>query len=95
MTLAGHAVWIKEFTPARLEHFGFMNRLLLTFCELDICCALVNAYPAYIAGILSVYSLGGNVVSLLNIARTDCPILDNINGKVPSFQIGPFTFSLF
>jgi len=60
---AGHAVWFNEFTTARLDNLGFVNRLLLTFCELDICCALVNAYPAYIAGVLSVYSLGGNVVS--------------------------------
>jgi len=91
---AGHAVWFNEFTLARLDNLGFVNRLILTFCELDICCALVNAYPAYIAGVLSVYSLGGNVVSLLNIARTDCPTLNNFNGKVPSFQVGPFTFSL-
>ena len=59
---AGHAVWLTEFTPARLDHLAFVNRLLHTFCELDICCALVNAYPAYIAGALSVYSTGGNVV---------------------------------
>ena len=91
---AGHAVWLTEFTPARIDHLGFVNRLLHTFCELDICCALVNAYPTYIAGALSVYSTGGNVVSLLYIPRTDSPILDNIYSKVPSFQIGPFTFSL-
>ena len=94
MKRAGHAVWFNEFTPARLYHLDFVNRLLHIFCELDICCALLNAYPAYIAGVLDVYSLGGYVVCLLNIARTDCPTLDNFNGKVPSFQIGPFTFSL-
>jgi len=33
---AGHAVWFNEFTPARLDNLGFVNRLLLTFCELDI-----------------------------------------------------------
>jgi len=71
-----------------------VNRLLQTFCELDICCVLVNAYPAYIAGALSVYSTGGNVVSLLYIARTDSPILDNIYNKLPSFQVGTFTFAL-
>jgi len=91
---AGHAVWLTEFTPARLDHLGFVYRLLHTFCELDISCALVNAYPAYIAGVLSVFSTGGNVVSLLYIVRTDSPILDNIYNKVPSFQIGPFTFAL-
>ena len=91
---AGHAVWLNEFSPARLEHLGFVNRLMQTLCELDICCAIVNAYPAFIAGVTSVYSLGGNVISLLNIARTECPTLDNFNGKVPSFQVGPFTFSL-
>jgi len=90
---AGHAVWLTEFTPARVNHLGLVNRLLQTFCELDICCALVNAYPAYIAGVLSVFSTGGNVVSLLYIAGTDSPILDNIY-KLLSFQIGPFTFAL-
>jgi len=91
---AGHAVWLTEFTPARLDHLGFVNRLLQTFCELDICCALVNAYPAYIAGVLSVYSTGGGKLSLLYIARVDSPILDNIYNKEPSFQIRPFTFTL-
>ena len=70
---AGHAVWFTEFTPARLEHLGFVNRLLQTFCEQDIWCALVNAYPAYVAGVLSVFSTGGMRLSLLYIARTDSP----------------------
>jgi len=90
---AGNAVWLTEFTPTRLDHLGFVNRLLHPFCKLDICCALVNAYPAYIAGVLSVYSTGSNVVSLLYIARTDSPILDNIY-KFPSFQLRTFTFAL-
>jgi len=91
---AGQAVWLTEFTPARQVHLGLVKRLLQTFCDLDICCALVNAYPAYIAGVLSVFSTGGTRLSLLYIARVDSPILDNIYNKVPSFQIGPFTFVL-
>jgi len=91
---AGHSVWLTEFTPARIDLLDFVNRLLHTFGELDMCCALVNAYPAYIAGALSVYSTGGNAVSLLYVARTASPILDSIYNKVPSFQNGPFTFSL-
>jgi len=90
---AGHAVWLTEFIPARLDHLGFVNRLLQTFCELDICCALVNTYPAYIAGALSVMSNGGQAISLLYIARADSPILDNIYNKLTSFQIGPFSFA--
>ena len=34
---AGHAVWLTEFMPARIDHLGFVNRLMHTFCELDIC----------------------------------------------------------
>jgi len=91
---AGHAVWLNEFTPAVLEYLAFVNRLMQTLCELDICCVLVNAYPAYIAGVLSVFSTGGIRLSLLYIARTDSPIVDNIYKNVPSFQVGPFTFAL-
>ena len=40
------------------------------------------------------FSTDGNVVSLLYIARTDSPFLDNIYNKLPSFQIVPFTFAL-
>ena len=94
MKRAGQVMWLTEFTPARLGHLGFVNRLLQTFCELDICCALVNAYPGYIAGVLSVFWMGGTRLSLLYIARVDSPILDNIYNKVPSFKIGPFTFVL-
>jgi len=81
----GHAVWLNEFTPARLEYLAFVNHLMQTLCEFDICCALVNAYPAYIAGVLSVFSTGGIRSSLLYIARTDSPIVDNIYNNVPSF----------
>jgi len=91
---AGHAVWFTGFTPARLDYLAFVNRLLQTLCELDICCALVNTYPAYIVVVLSVFSTGGIRLSLLNIARTDSPIIDNIYNIVPSFQVGPFTFAL-
>ena len=70
---AGHAVWFTEFTPAKIDHLGFVNRLLHTFCELDICCALVNADPSYIAGVISVFSTGGPRISLLYFARVDSP----------------------
>jgi len=90
---AGHAVCLTEFTPARLDHLGFVNRLLQTFCEIDICCAHVNTYSAYIAGALSMYSTGGNTISQLYIARGYSPILDNIYNKLSSFQIGPFTLA--
>jgi len=42
----------------------------------------------------SVFSTGGTRLSLLYIARIDSPILDNFYNKVPSFQIGPFSFVL-
>jgi len=90
---AGHAIWLTEFSPARLDHLDFVNRLLHTCCELNICCALGNTYPACIAGALSVCSTGRDTISLLYIARADSPILDNIYNKLPSFQIGPFTFA--
>jgi len=91
---AGHDVWLNEFTPARMEHLGFVNRLMQTFCELDIRCALVNTYPAYIAGVFGLFSTGGGKISLLYFARVDSPILENIYNKVPSFQIGTLTFTL-
>ena len=40
------------------------------------------------------FSTGGTRLSLLYIARVFSPILDNIYNKVPSFQIGLFTFVL-
>ena len=94
MKRAGHAVWLNEFTPTKIDHLGFVNRLLHTFCELDICCALVNAYPSYIAGVISVFSTAGPRLSLLYLARVDSPLLDSIYNKVPFFQIGPFSFIL-
>jgi len=33
--IAGQALWLTHFTPARWDHLGFVNRLLKTFCELD------------------------------------------------------------
>ena len=83
-----------HFTPARLDHLGFANRLLKTFRELDICCALVGTYPAYIAGVISSYYMDSLRLGQLCIARTDYPILDNIYKKLPTFEIGPFRFSI-
>jgi len=91
---ASHAVWFTEFTHARLDYLALVNSLIQTFCELDICCALVNAYTAYIAGVLSVFSARGIRLSLLYIARTDSLIIDNIYNNVPSFQVVPSTFAL-
>jgi len=92
--IAGHALWLTHFTPARLDHLGYVNRLLKTFCELDICCALVATYPTYIAGVLSSFYTESFRQGQLCIARTDSPILDNIYKKLPTFEIGPFRFSI-
>jgi len=51
--IAGHALLLTHFTPARLDHLCFVNHLLKTFCALDIRCALVVTYPTYIADVLS------------------------------------------
>ena len=92
--IAVHALWLTNSTPARPDHLGSVNRLLKTFCELDICCALVGTYPAYIAGVLSSHYVDSLRLSQLCIARTDSPILDNIYRKCPNFQIEPFRFSI-
>jgi len=90
----GNALCLTHFTPARRDHLGFVNLLLKEFCSMDICCALVGTYPAYIAGVLSSYYVDELRVSQLCIARTDSPILENIYRKVPSFTIGPYKFHL-
>ena len=51
--IAGNAICLTHFTPARLYHLRFVNRLLETFCALDIFCAFTENYFAYIAGVLS------------------------------------------
>jgi len=73
MKRAGHALCFTEFSPARRDHLGFVNRLLQIFCELNICCALVNIFPTYIAGALSVYFTSVHTISLLYITRAVSP----------------------
>jgi len=68
--------------------------LIKTFCELEICCALVGKYPAYIAGVLTSYYKDSLRLGQLCIFRTDSPILDNIYKKLPTFEIEPFMFSI-
>ena len=85
---------VTHFTPARRDHLGFVNLLLKEFCALDICCALVGTYPAYIGGVLSSHYVDRLRLSQLCIARTDSPIIDNIYRKFPNFDIGPFKFHL-
>jgi len=75
--LVGNAAWFTEFTPVRLDHLDFVKRLLLTFCELDICCALLDAYAAYIARAVSVCSVGELALSVLYIAKFNSPLLDH------------------
>jgi len=64
------------------------------FCALDICCALVGTYPAYIEGVLSSHYVDRLRLGQLCIARTDSHILDNIYKKFPTFEIGPFGFHI-
>ena len=94
VNIAGHALWLTHFTPARRNHLGFVNLLLKEFCAFDICCAFEGTYPAYIVGVLSSHYTDRLRVSQLCIGRTDSPILDNSYRKLPSFEIGPFRFSI-
>ena len=91
--IAGNALWLTHFTPTRLDHLRFVNLLLKTFCALDICCAFVRTYPAYIPGVLGSYYNETLRVCQLCIPKTDSPILD-INRKLHTFEIGPFTFRI-
>jgi len=87
-------VWLTHFTLVILDHLGFVNHLLITFCALDIGCALVGTCPAYIAGVLSLHYVDRLRLIQLCIARTDSHILDNIYRKFPTFETGPFRFRI-
>ena len=93
-TVVGSAVWFTEFTPVRTDHLGFVRRLLLTFCELDICCSIVNSYPAYIAGAVGVCSVGELALGVFYFAKVDSPFLDHVFLNDPYFEVGPFSFAL-
>jgi len=90
----GYALLLTHFKPARRDHLEFVNILLKEFCSLDICCALVGTYPAYIAGVLSSHYFDELRLSQLCIARTDSPIFENIYPKFPNFTVGPYKFHL-
>jgi len=91
--VAGNAIWLTDFTPARLDHLRFVNRLLETFCALDICCAFTGTY-LLILQVCSVHIIQRPAVGELHIARTDSAILDKIYRKLHTFEIGPFKFRL-
>ena len=90
----GNALWLSHFTPVRLDNLHFVNRLLETFCALDICCAITGTYPAYIAGVLNSYFRTRPAVGGLQIARTNTPILGTIYSKRHTFDIVAFEFRL-
>jgi len=69
----GHDPWLTHFTPARRDHLGFVNHLFKEFCALDICCALVGTYLAYIAGFLCSHYVDHLRLRQLWIARADFP----------------------
>jgi len=92
--LAGNAVWFSEFTPVRIDHLDFVKRLLLTFCELDICCTIINSYPAYIAGAVSVCSVGELALGVFYFAKFNSPLLDHFYLSDPYFHVGAFSFAL-
>ena len=94
MNIAGHALWLTYFTPARWDDLDFANLLFQKFCALDIFCALVGTYPTYIAGVLISHFVDQFRLSQLCIARTDSTILDNMYRKIPNFDFEPFKFHL-
>jgi len=91
VTEMGHAVWLQQFTPARLDYLSFVRRLLQTFCELDICCTIKGTYPAYIAGVLASFCNIAPCIGGLHIARTSSSILDNFYRKAETFVIEFFS----
>lgn len=94
VTEMGHAVWLQQFTPARLDHLSFVHQLLQTFCALDICCTITGTYPAYIAGVLASFYNTSPCIGGLHIARTSSSILENFYRKVETFEIEPFQFQI-
>ena len=72
----------------------FVNSLMLTFCELDICCFIVNSYPAYIAGAVGVCSVGELALGVFYFAKVNSPFLDSVFLNDSYFEIGPFSFAL-
>jgi len=92
--IAGNAVRFTEFTPVSKNHLEFVTRLLLTFCELDICCAIINAYPAYIAGAVGVCSVGELALGVFYFAKVNAPLLDHYYLSDPYLYIGDFSVAL-
>ena len=94
VTEMGHAVWLQQFTPARLDHLSFVHRLLQTFCELDICCTITGTYPAYIAGVLASFYNIAPCIGGLHIDKISSSILENFYRKPETFVIEPFRFRI-
>ena len=94
MKEVGNALWLSHFTPVRIDYLHFVNRLLETFCALDICCAITETYHAYIAGLLNSYFRTRPAVGELQIARTNTSILGTIYSKQHTFEIVAFEFRL-
>ena len=86
---AGNGLFSTHFTPVRICHLRFVNRLLETFCTPYNSCALTGTFPAYTAGVLN-----SNYRTRLYIARTDSSTLATIYRKVHSFEISYFVFGL-
>ena len=92
--IIGHSLWLTHFTPGNRDHLGFANHLINEFCASYICCAIVGTYHDSIVGVLSSHYADRLRLSLVRIARTDSPILDNICKKFPNFDTGPFKFHI-
>ena len=61
---------------------------------MDICCSIVNSYPAYIAGAVGVCSVGELALGVFYFAKLNSPFLDNVFLNDPYFEVGPFSFAL-
>ena len=94
VTTIGHAVWLQQFTPARLDDLSFVHRLLQTFCELDIYCTITGNYPAYIVGVLTSFYNTYPCIGGLHITRTSSSILENLYRKAETFAIKRFQFRI-
>ena len=90
----GNAICLTNFTPVKLDHLRFVNRLLEASCAPDICCAVTGTFPAYIAGVLNSYYSQRTAVGKLHIAGTDSSILDKLYSKHYALEVGPFEFRL-
>ena len=93
-SIAGHATWLSEFIPKHCPERYAVEELLKELQKCDVCCTVIEGFPAYIAGRFDHYETATIFIADDGSNNAHClPLLLQRGETFGTFTIGALKFT--